>query len=212
MSIELVNCAQGSVDWFEARRGVPTASEFKAVMSKGRGSAPSQTRRTYLLKLLGEKITGVSTDDFEGFNRHMERGHEMEGDARRFYALTTDEKPLQIGFIRNTSPFGVVGCSPDSTIGTAGLLEIKTKLPHLQLELLLADELPAEHLAQVQGQLWVAERDWLDFLSYWPGMKPFLKRYYRDEAYIATLKVEVEAFQSELAELHERYNRIGETP
>jgi len=79
--------------------------------------------------------------------------------------------------------------------------EIKTKLPHLHLEALLSGELPPEHKAQCQGGLWVAEREWVDFQSYWPKLPPFIKRVYRDEKYIAELSKAVSEFIAEMDEL-----------
>lgn len=186
--IEVFDCPQGSPEWFAARLGIPTASEFGAVKAKGEG----KTRRTYMMKLIGEVLTGESMEKFS--NGHMERGKEMEPDARNLYAFRMDVEPLQVGFLRN----GRKGASPDSLIDTNGMVEIKTKLPHLQAEVLLADKLPTEHIAQCQGNLWVAEREWIDFVSYWPRMPLFVKRVYRDDAYIATLAKEVELFLKEM--------------
>ena len=76
--------------------------------------------------------------------------------------------------------------------------QIKTKLPKYQIELLLDGEIPQEHLAQCQGGLWVSEREWIDFVSYWPGMPLFVKRAYRDEAMIRTIAERVKAFYEEL--------------
>lgn len=186
--IEIITCEQGSPEWFQARLGIPTASSFDAVKAKGEG----KTRRSYMMKLIGEIMTG---EPMEGFsNAHMERGKEMETDARNLYTFHRDVEPVQVGFIRN----GRKGCSPDSLISTNGMCEIKTKLPHLQAEVLLADKLPAEHLAQCQGNLWVAEREWIDFVSYWPRMPLFVKRVYRDDAYIAMLEKEIDRFLAEM--------------
>lgn len=198
MSPQIIDCEQGSPDWFAARIGIPTASEFDTVMTKGRGGGESKTRRTYMLKLLGELLTGKPMDSVT--TRDMERGKTMESEARDLYVLLTDSTPQQVGFVRN----GDVGASPDSLIDLNGLLEIKTKAPHLQLDLLLADALPDEHKAQVQGQLWICEREWCDFVSYWPGLKPFVKRIYRDEPYIAALKVVVADFNADLQRLRQQ--------
>lgn len=198
MSMEIITCEQGTEDWFRARLGIPTASEFSTVMAKGKGSADSKTRKTYMLKLIGERMTGEPTESYT--NVHMERGKVMEEEARNFYAFQTDNEPELVGFIRN----GEKGCSPDSLIGPNGLLEIKTKLPHLQLAVLLAGELPSEHKAQVQGQIWIAEREWCDFVSYWPSLPLFVTRVYRDEEYIKELSAEVDKFLSEMNDLQEQ--------
>jgi hypothetical protein len=196
--IKIFDCEQGSPEWFACRRGIPTASEFDTILAKGRGGGESKTRRTYMLKLLGERLTGEPMYSYS--NEHMERGKEMEAEARDLYVFMRDVETRRVGFVRN----GDVGCSPDSLIADAGMLEIKTKLAHLQLEVLLDDDLPSEHKAQVQGQLWVAEREWVDFVSYWPRLPLFIKRVYRDEVYIAKLKTAVGQFEEELGELLER--------
>lgn len=198
------DCAQNSPEWFEARRGIPTASEFSTVLAKGRGGGESVTRRKYLLTLAGQILTGEVVQTWAG-NEHTERGHAMEDDARRLYAFQRDTEPTLVGFMRR----GRAGASPDSTVGTSGLLEIKTKLPHLQLEVLEQDRLPPEHVAQVQGQLWVSGRDWCDFVSYWPKLPLFVTRVYRDEAYIAALAKAVAEFNEELDAIVAKYSDIA---
>jgi hypothetical protein len=193
--LEIIECEQGSAEWLAHRAGVVTASEFATVMAKGKGGAESKTRRTYMLKLIGEILTGQAQESYT--NAHMERGKAMEAEARDFYALMTDANPIQVGFLKR----GRIGCSPDSLIENDGMHEIKTKLPHLHLEALLANVLPAEHKAQCQGALWVAERDWVDFQSYWPRLPPFIKRVCRDEEYIKQLKLSVDQFLKEMDEL-----------
>lgn len=192
--VEWFDCEQGSAEWFEARRGIPTASEFGTVLAKGEG----KSRRTYLYKLAGEIITGELTEGFT--TPHMERGKVMEADARRIYEFMLDAECQLAGFVRN----GAKGCSPDSTIGETGLVEIKTKLPHLMIDVLTRGEIPSDHVAQCQGALWVCEREWIDFVAFWPRMPLFVKRAYRDEAYIANLAAEVDRFNDELAETVER--------
>lgn len=198
MTAQIIHCEQGTQEWFAARLGIPTASEFSAVLAKGKNGADSKTRKTYMLKLLGERLTGEPQESYN--NLHMERGKIMEDEARSAYAFMTDHDPVRVGFIRN----GDKGCSPDSLIGNDGLSEIKTKLPHLQLEVLLSGEMPSEHLPQVQGQIWIAEREWCDFVSYWPKLPLFVKRIYRDDPYITALSQAVDAFLNELLELQAR--------
>lgn len=198
MDLQVFDCPQGSTEWYAARAGIPTASEFATVMAKGRGGADSKTRRTYMLKLIGERLTGQPMESYT--NAHMERGKAMEDEARDLYAMVRETTPTRVGFLRR----GDAGASPDSLIGADGLVEIKTRLAHLQIEVLLANRLPPEHVAQVQGQLWISGRAWCDFVSYWPGLPLFVTRVPRDEIYIATIKAEVEEFLTEMAALTER--------
>lgn len=199
--IEILDCPQGSDAWFEARLGLPTASEFKTLIGVKKDAKEKVTRQTYMRKLAGEIITGRPAESYT--NVHMERGHEQEDEARQLYAFMTDAEPQRVGFIRS----GQKGCSPDSLIGDKGGLEIKTALPHIQIERLEKNELPPEHRAQVQGSLWIAERDWWDFVSYCPGLPLFVTRVHRDDDYIAALQAAVADFNAELAELVERIRR-----
>ena len=190
--MKIIDCEQGSPEWFSARAGIPTASEFHTVMAKGKGGGESLTRKTYLLKLAGEIITGEPMESFT--NAHMERGKAMEDEARDLYSFMTDSDPLRVGFVTN----GRAGASPDSLIGDRGGLEIKTKLPHLLIDLLLKGEMPPEHKAQVQGCMWIAEREWWDFAAYWPKLPLFTKRIIRDDTYIRTIADAVDQFNEEL--------------
>lgn len=191
----IFDCAQNTPEWHAARRGIPTASKFSDVLAKGQGV----TRKKYLYTLAGEILTGECAEGFT--NAHMERGHAMEDDARQMYAFMHDAEPVLVGFMRR----GRVGASPDSLIGGDGLLEIKTKLPHLQLECLERGKLPPEHVAQVQGQLWVSGRSFCDFVSYWPRMPLFHVSVERDEAYIKTLAQAVDDFLGELDAIVSKY-------
>lgn len=196
--LQIIDCEQNSDEWIRARVGVVTASCFKDVLAKGQGI----TRRKYMLSVLGERISGRVFEDRYS-NAAMERGHALEEEARQEYRIETGIEVDRVGFMRR----GDVGCSPDGVIANDGLQEIKTKLHHLHLECILKDRVPTEHTAQIQGALWVSARQWLDFVSYSPGLPLFVKRVYRDEKYIATLAVEVDQFLAELAELQKQVTK-----
>lgn len=201
--LEVFDCPQNSPEWMECRRGIPTASQFATVLAKGKGGGSSVTRREYLYKLAGEVITGQLAESYS--NHHMERGHEQEPAARELYALLKDREPLPVGFIRN----GRKGASPDSLIGDDGLLELKSKLPHRLIAAMFRDDEPPEHRAQCQGQMWVAEREWLDLAVYWPGLPLVVHRVERDEEYIKTLAAEVDRFNEELDLIVQRVRAYG---
>lgn len=196
--IIIVDCEQNDPAWFAARMGIPTASNFAKVLAKGEG----KTRRRYLLDLAAERITGDHGESYS--NEHMERGHALEDEARQLYAFQCDADPQRVGFIRNDSVRA--GASPDSLLDADGVLEIKTKLGALQIEVLEQNRLPPEHVAQVQGQLWVSGRQWCDFVSYWPKLPLFVKRVERADAYIATLAQAVADFNGELDAIVAKYS------
>lgn len=200
--IQVFDMDQGGDEWFQARLGIPTASKFATVMAKGEG----KTRSEYMRKLAGEILTGEVTESFS--NSHTDRGSEMESEARLKYALAEGVSPYQVGFIRN----GEKGASPDSLIGVIGGLEIKTALPHIQIDRLERNRLPPEHKAQVQGNLWISDREWWDFVSYWPRLPMLCVRVFRDEDYIKTMSDEIDRFNDEKAALIERIRSYGQEP
>ena len=188
--------AQGSPEWFQVRAGLPTSSMFSDVMVKvgPRGGIP-KGRQTYMRKLAGEILTGDPMDSYT--NAHMERGKEREAEARDLYAFLRDAEVSEVGFIKN----GACGASPDGLIGDSGMWENKDALAHIQIDRLLAGTLPPEHKAQCQGQLMVAEREWVDFMSYCRGLPPLIVRVTRDEEYIKEVRNGVDQFVEELNQL-----------
>lgn len=122
-ALRILEVEQGTAEWLAARAGLPTASEFSTILAKGKDGGASKTRRSYMMRLAGEILTGEVAETYS--NGHMERGKVLEPEARNLYAFQADVDPEQVGFIIN----GSKGCSPDSLIGSDGALEIKTKLP-----------------------------------------------------------------------------------
>jgi hypothetical protein len=95
-------------------------------------------------------------------------------------------------------------------VGTDGLLEIKVPKPKNHIGYLL-DEQGIGYRAQVQGQLWIAERAWVDTISYHPDMPIALVRQYRDEAFIAALAKAVDQFLLMLDDMKDKLIRKGLT-
>lgn len=192
--MQILNLEQGTPEWLEARLGIVTMSKVGSLLVNGKSaSGLGKDAYTYMNQLLGERITGELDDSFQG-NRHTERGNALEPLAKELYTGLTGNAVEEVGIILNRG----AGYSPDGLVGNDGLIEIKTKLPKYQVEVLLANEIPKEHIAQCQGGLWVSEREWIDFVSYWPGMPLFVKRAYRDEKMISTIAMRVEAFYEEM--------------
>lgn len=200
MAIEIIDCVQGTEEWITARLGIPTASCFSDVMAGGAGKVRSQ----YMRKLCGEIIAGTPADYYK--NAAMEHGNQVEPELRSLYELITGQEVTQVGFIRN----GRVGASPDGLIGTDGMVEIKRQGFDGLINRLLF-EVGDIHEAQLQGQLWVCEREWIELAVGYPKMPLYRKRFKRDNNYIARLKVGVECFIEELdtmvEEVRKRFGR-----
>jgi hypothetical protein len=200
---------QGTDEWFECRLGLATASVFSTVMAQGKDGGLSLTRTKLLHKLAGEQVTGaLSADDYR--SAAMDRGNAMEPLALESYARRKNVEVRRVGFVRNFSGLKVCGASPDGLIGFDGGVEVKTAAPHVLIPMLQRPALPAEHRAQVQGNLWVCERDWWDVTVYCHAAMPAVDvRVYRDEAYIKELSDQVERFNYELKGLVERLKKMG---
>lgn len=173
---------QGSPEWFAVRLGIPTASCFdKLITPTGKESTQ---REAYENQLVAEILTGKPVNDFEG-NEWTQRGNELESDAAAFYALQRDIEPVKVGFITNDA--GVFGCSPDRLIGDDGLLEIKCPAPHTHVKYMLDRSIDRKYYPQLQGQLLVTGRKWVDIISYHPEMQPVIIRVERDETFLSDL-------------------------
>lgn len=194
-----VNCEQGSPEWFAARLGIPTASNFdKIVTSKGE---PSKQAEDYAYTLAAERITGRMEESYS--SKKMDQARELESEARALYELITDTQIQQVG-VCYPSEAKLCAASPDGLVGEEGLIEIKCPLSKTSVRYLLKGELPVDYVQQAQGQLYVTGRMWLDFVSYYPGLKPFIKRIGRDEKFINALSTELAKFNQLLEEVTEK--------
>ncbi len=205
-----IDVEQGSEEWFQARLGLPTASHFSTVMATGRDDdGVSLTRQQYLYRLAGEIITGrLAEETFR--SRAMERGKEMEPEAVADYEARKGVQVRRVGLGINFSGLKRCGASPDGLVGFDGGIETKTMRPDLMIPLLTrGTRMPAEHRAQVQGNMLVWEREWWDFKIYYPGMPDFTVRVSRDDAYIAELQNQIEIFNHELKRLVEQLRKMG---
>lgn len=199
--MNIIDCQQGTQEWISVRLGRVTASNFAKVLANGRGGAPSKTRKAYMLKLAAERLTGESRESYS--NANMDWGTQHEDEARRHYEAIMGVTTEQVGFIEYNED---VGCSPDDLIGDDGMAQYKCPLMTTHIEYLMAGKFPSTYQAQVQGEIWIANRKWSDFCSFDPRMKSnkmFRVRVQRDQNYIDNLQYEVEKFVRELKMLVE---------
>jgi hypothetical protein len=144
----------------------------------------------YALELASQILTSRREDGYE--SEDMKRGVELEPEARMLYQEYTLDIVETCGFMS----CGDYGYSPDGLVGSDGLIEIKCTKSTTHIEYLMANILPTAHTHQVQGGLMVSGRQWCDFISYNPDFeernKLFIKRVYRDEAFIAKLRIGID--------------------
>jgi putative phage-type endonuclease len=164
--------SQNSEEWDELRRGKFTASSFSDLfMTKTTAGYKKAIR-----KVVYERLTGESPESFK--SDYMERGHETEPMAREAYELNTFNEVINGGFFEYNE---WIGASPDGLIGDDGLLEIKCPAYNTFIDYLISGQVPSEYFYQLQGQLFVTGRKWVDFVGYHPALPILIVRVYPDK-------------------------------
>lgn len=196
------NAAQETDAWLHARAGAFTASRAADLMAKTR-SGPSASRANLLTLLAVERITGQCVETYQ--NAAMARGQELEAEARDAYMFATGNVVEECGYVAHPK-IKHVGCSPDGAIGADGLLEIKCPASmQKHLEALLRGAHTIEYRWQLQHQMMVTGRAWVDAVSYDPRFPEKLQlaitRVPRDPAAIKELLTEIARAEIEVQEI-----------
>ncbi len=188
---------QGTDEWLSLRLSVITASKYKDVLAGGKGL----TRKNYMYQLAAESITGNRVESFK--SDAMQWGNDNEPRAKSMYMLENCCEVEEVAFIKHDTIN--TGVSPDGLVGDKGLIEIKCPNTTTQIQTFLSGKMPTGHNPQVQGQLWVSEREWCDFVSFDPringGSGYFCVRVERNDDYIKDLEKAVIQFDLELKEM-----------
>jgi hypothetical protein len=180
---------QNTPEWMRARAGKITASRMCDVLAFGkRDGKPLKARADYVGDILAEILTGEPRENVRA--KALDWGHDVEAAARAAYEVETAEIVELSGFVIHPER-DFIGCSPDGLIGSAGMCQIKCPSNPAVHVATLRDGMPSEHIAQIQGELYVTGRGWSDFISYDPRMpephRLHIQRIERDEAFIADL-------------------------
>lgn len=197
----IVECQQGSLEWFDARTGAITASMFKECRKRLK-SGPnkgdhSSAAKQYAFRLAIERISGerLEEDKFETFE--MRRGRELEPDARLRHEEEKGILVKQTGIVLTED--GKFGASTDGMIGGDGCSEYKCFISPASLMPILLENNIDDCTDQVQGQLWIAGRKWSHFVLYCPALACIDKdltiiEVERDDDYIAELESDMWEF------------------
>ena len=147
MSAIYLDVEQGSQRWLEARAGIPTASNFKRIVTPG-GKLSAQ-REGYAAELLAEWALGVDVSDV--WTDAMERGKVLEPEAFEYFAFHADLEPTKCGLVYRDEA-RMVACSPDGlVVRKEGLLELKCPSAHKHLMYLARGDCPTEYHAAGAG-------------------------------------------------------------
>ena len=197
--------AQGSGAWLYERCGFITASRFRDVLDLTKAGKPTAKRETYLWEVVIERVTGQPADHFS--SAAMEWGSEQEQHSRMASEVAGGYMIEETGFLKHPT-LPMVGGSPDGLIDEDGGWESKSPYnSRYHLETVL-NGMPEEHMAQVQGLMWITGRAWWDFASYDPRMpeklRLYVQRIERNDEYINNMEKEIIAFSAEANAIVER--------
>lgn len=190
---------QLSDEWFAVKNGKMSASNAQAIATNGKGL------KTYIYKLLAEKY---SNNDEEYTNADIERGMELEEQARMTYEIETGEKVDEVGFIEIDDH---LGCSPDGLIGKDGGLEIKCVNNTNFFKLLVdgEDAIESKYLWQVQMSLLLTGRKYWNLAFYNVNFDKNLLvfRIEPDEKKQEKLKKGIDAGKELIKDLENKFNQ-----
>jgi putative phage-type endonuclease len=192
--MRVINAEQGTEAWLKSRIGVPSGSNYAKIMSKGKGSEPSVTRASFVADIANEILTG-ERDEFP-VNDAMKWGVLYEPEARSAYESRFGVLVTETGFcMHDTLNTGV---SPDGIVSATKLLEIKCPQKKTHSEYMKRSDMPPAYKWQVQGQMWIMEKESCDFVSYHPNFpenaKLIVRPTMRDDKAIKELEAEIRRF------------------
>lgn len=196
---------QKTPEWFALRRGIPTASNTKLLVTPV-NLALSASSKKYSYKLLAEYFLGESTDGAStGF---MRRGSDMEARARAAYEWEVWDNEInvrRVGFIQSDDARW--GGSPDGLVGEDGGLEVKI-LSAAEHVALFFNGLGAYHL-QCHALMGLTGRKWWDIYAWNPSLPSIHERLDRNEKIIDLLDTARETFFEEHEVRREKLVEMG---
>lgn len=173
MSRIILDCAQRTPEWYQARVGRLTASvaaDMSAMLKNGKGERSE--RRDLRTRLALERITGQSGER-TFTSEDTERGKSLEDAALAAYEARAGVLLDRVGFVyREDLP---IGCSPDGALvdfdrHIIGGVDAKAPRPANHLAYLRdPSALAADYEAQLAHTMLVTGAPWWDVASYCPA-------------------------------------------
>lgn len=201
---------QGSPEWIAARLGRATGSRISDVLAQGKSGAPSASRANYRAQLVAERLTGVMVEGYT--SPAMERGKEVEADARAAYSFRTGHVVDEAGFYQHPRII-MSGASPDGLVGDDGVVEFKCPGTSQHIETLRGGIIAKSYRDQMTWEMACTGRTWCDFVSFDPrlpeSMTLAIRRVTLDVERLGEVENEVRIFLAEVdetvADLRRRY-------
>ena len=191
-------------DWYKLRCGLLTASAVgRLITAKTLAVADNDISRGLIAVAAAERIAGFVDPTFATID--MQRGVDDEPFAVDAYAMHV-APVTDCGFMIRTFADGTrLGYSTDGLVGADGLIEIKSRRGKKHVETVIADEVPAENMAQLQAGLLVSGREWCDYVSYSAGLHLWTKRVEPDVRWFAAITDALAAFEAAVTRTVDAY-------
>ena len=198
--MKIYNFEQRTEDWYNIRKGKMTASNAETIIANGK------RLETYIYNLMAEYYSSAEKENY--INADMQRGIDLEPEARLEFEFYTNLDVQEVGFIEYND---FIGVSPDGLIGDDGLIEIKCPNDSIYFKLLLSNNIKPEYIAQMQMQMYVTERQYCYFVSYNPNFEKslYIKKINRDEEMIDKLKKGLERGTELIKEIKKNFRKVG---
>lgn len=193
---------QGSDEWLEVRRGLITASELNMILTPTLKIANNEKTRAHAYELAAQRLSGYTEPSYVGDN--MLRGWADEIKARDRYSAEIAPVVEVGGMCRDFGSFKL-WASPDGLIGDDEGLEVKSRIQKHHLATVTSNEVPQEHLLQVQANLLVSGRSVWNYVSYCGGWPMWIIRVEPDPVVQQAIKEACEAFEEKVQEVMQLY-------
>ena len=190
---------QKSPEWFAVRKLKLTASHAQEIAACGKGLD------TYVNNIVADAIAQKEDEKYSNFD--MERGKDMEDEARTIYELETGNEVKEVGFIELNES---VGISPDGIVGDDGGVEIKRHDNNVFTKLVCSGDIDSKYEWQIYMSLFVTGRKWWDYVAYNPNYRRsiYIKRIYPDTEKFAKLQKGIEIGILKTKEHFEKMNKF----
>lgn len=197
--MKIIACEQRTLEWYQARVGMFTASRAADMMATIK-SGEAAARRDLRVQLVCERLTGQSQEDAY-INAAMQRGIDKEADALAAYESFTGHLVRPVGFLAHDTL--LAGCSPDGIIADyEGGLELKCPKTATHLSYLRGKALPKDYLHQVIHSLWITGAQWWDFVSFDDRLPEHLRLFHvrvtRDDTQMKAYELMARQFLAEV--------------
>jgi hypothetical protein len=194
---------QGSDEWLDVRRGKFTASIASKLLTQT-GKLSTQWHGE-VGRIIAEHM-GIQEPEPYMSTVWMERGTDLEAEARLWFTVETHLDVEEVGFIEGNS--GMMGASPDGLIklplGEQRIpLELKVPKPSTHIGWLLKGGLPAEHKQQVHFTMVLMDAPYAYFQSYSPDLEPLIVKVERDD-YTEQMRAAMEFYCGEFKAAYKR--------